>query len=93
MGGGTLLCTSFHLSGNQVQQVATSVFFSFSPFLCLAASWTGVDKNIRTICAEQRVFTKYWRLTWEVLEGHLEVLDAHMALESHNGALGVPHRS
>jgi hypothetical protein len=31
----------------------TSVSSSFSTFLCLSASWTGVDKNIRTICAEQ----------------------------------------
>jgi hypothetical protein len=31
----------------------TSVSFSFSTFLCLAASWRGLIKNIRTISAEQ----------------------------------------
>ncbi len=64
-GGGALLCTSFHLSGEQVQRVAAgyacrvvpfhcpnSVSSSFSTFLCFTASWTGVDKNIHTICAE-----------------------------------------
>ncbi len=65
-GGGALRCTSFHLSGEQLQWVALgyarrvapfhcpiSVSFSFSTFLCFAASWTGVDRNIRSICAEQ----------------------------------------
>ena len=33
----------------------TSVSFSLSIFLCFAASWTGVDKNIRAICAEHIV--------------------------------------
>ncbi len=33
----------------------TSVSFSFSTFLRFAASWAGVDKNIRTICAEHIV--------------------------------------
>jgi hypothetical protein len=60
-GGGALLCTSFHLSGEVLQAMRAgwytfhcpiSVFFSFSTFPCFAASWTGVDKNIRTICAE-----------------------------------------
>ena len=57
-GGGALLCTSFHLSGEQVQWVALgcagrvapfhcpiSVSFSLSIFLCVAESWTGVDKK------------------------------------------------
>ncbi len=104
--GGALLCSSFHLSDKQVQRVAAGYahriehlplshkyLFSFSTFLCLAASWMGVEKNIHTICAEQRVFPKYWRLTWEVLEGPLEVLDAHLALASHNGALEAHQRA
>ncbi len=104
--GGALLCTSFHLSGKQVQRVAAGYarrivhlplshkcLFSLSTFLCLAESWTWFDKNTRTICAEQRVFPKNLRLTWEVLEGHLEVLDAHLALESHNGALEAHQRA
>ncbi len=32
-----------------------TVSFSFSTFLCLAASWTGVDEKIRTICEEHMV--------------------------------------
>ncbi len=57
-GGGALHCTSFHLSGKQVQRVPagyarriehlhcpTNVSLSFSTFLFLAASWTGVDKK------------------------------------------------
>jgi hypothetical protein len=56
--GGALLCTSFHLSGEQVQWVAfgyarmvapfhcpISVSFSFFSFLCFVASWPGVDKK------------------------------------------------
>jgi hypothetical protein len=31
--------------------------------------------------------------TWEVLEGHLEVLDDDLALESHNGAVEVHQRA
>jgi hypothetical protein len=31
---------------------------SFSTFLCFAASWKVVDKNIRTICAEQKFSVK-----------------------------------
>jgi hypothetical protein len=58
LGGGGLSSAPLHLSGEQVQQVASgyarlvtpfhcsiSVSFSFSTFLCFAASWTGVDKK------------------------------------------------
>jgi hypothetical protein len=31
----------------------SSVFSSFSTFLCIAANWAGVDKNIRTNGAKQ----------------------------------------
>ena len=57
-GGGALHYTSFHLSGKQVQKVAsgyacrmvplhcpTSVSFSFSTFLCLAAAGRGLIKK------------------------------------------------
>ncbi len=72
MGGG-LSPAPLHLSCEQVQQVASgyarlvkpfhchaNVSFSFFTFLCFAASWKGVDKNIHTICAEQRWFLIRW---------------------------------
>ncbi len=65
-GGGALLCTSFRLSGEQVQQVALgyaqggalSTVLSVSlplspPFSVSQQAGRGLIKNIRTICAEQ----------------------------------------
>jgi hypothetical protein len=56
-----------------------SVSFFFSTFLCLAASWRGGGKNIRTICAEQSSLASLviWHLnfTQKGLEGeHLKIL-------------------
>jgi hypothetical protein len=50
-----------------------SVSFSFSTFLCFPASWTGVDKNIRTICAE------HW-LNMEKLQICLTLVNFFVAL-------------
>jgi hypothetical protein len=64
-----------HLSSEQVQQVASgyarlvtpfhcfaSVSFSFSTFLCFAASWTGVDKKYsHYLCrTTKNVFKNYF---------------------------------
>ncbi len=44
---------SGHIPGDTLSTCCSSVSFSFSLFLCVAVSCAGVDKNIRTISAEQ----------------------------------------
>ncbi len=77
-GGGKVLSTApFHVFGELVQQVASgyaclvtpfhcsiSVSFSFSTFLCFAASWTGVDKK----------YSHYLRRTIMIVPAFLKVL-------------------
>jgi hypothetical protein len=77
--GEALLCTSFHLSGEQVQRVALgyafrvatfhcpiSVSFSFSTFLCFAASWTGVDKKYSHCLGRTAVFPVLQCVKWMI---------------------------
>jgi hypothetical protein len=73
-----------------------SVSFFFSTFLCLAASWTGVDKNIHTICAEQSslasLFIWHLNFTQKGLEGeHLKILS--YAVNTINQQKKIPSKS
>jgi hypothetical protein len=43
---------SGYMPGNTPSGCYSSVFSSFSTFLCIAANWAGVDKNIRTTGAK-----------------------------------------
>ena len=44
---------SGYMHGDTPSGCYSSVFSSFSTFLCIAANWAGVDKNIRTNGAKQ----------------------------------------
>jgi hypothetical protein len=53
---------SGYMPGDTLSTCYSGVSFSFSIFLCVAVSWAGVDKNIRTISAEQwvSIFLRPW---------------------------------
>jgi hypothetical protein len=46
---------SGYMPGDTIPCCCSSVSFSLSTFLCIAASWAVVDKNIHTTGAKQRV--------------------------------------
>ncbi len=55
---------SGYMPGDTLSGCYSSVSFSYSTFLCIAASWAAVDKNIRTIGAKQECMNKSKKITF-----------------------------